>query len=78
MQAYQNFEVEVHGKGGHTMSPPHDASSAMSRLARIIQKLDATLPPPRLREPAASMVRGIGSVANSRLLGILLRNSHCW
>lgn len=72
------MEVEVHGKGGHTMAPPHDGSSVTARLARIVQKVETQFPPPRLLPPTSQLLKALAGVAENRVLGALLQVADRW
>lgn len=78
MQAFQNFEIEVYGKGGHSMAPPRDGSSAVTRLANILRKLDAQQPTPRLVPPTSHLLKAIGGSVDNAFIALLLRNCDVW
>ena len=77
-QATQNMEIEVHGKGGHTMAPPHDGSSVVARISRIVQKIETSFPAPKLQAPTSDLLKTVGSATENKLLGVLLRNCKHW
>ena len=78
LQAIQLFGVEVHGKGGHSMVPPNDGSSAVSRLARIMLQLEKKLPRPRIESPTSDMLKVLARVAEKPIVSFLLRACETW
>ena len=78
MQATQNIEIEMHGKGGHSMVPPRDGSSVVARMSRIVQAVETKLPPPKLYRPTSELLKSVGSVADSSFVRMLLSNCERW
>ena len=78
LQATQNMEIEVHGKGGHTMVPPHDGSSVVARMGRLVNKIETSFPAPKLQAPTSDLLKTVGSATPKKLLGLLLRNCEKW
>ena len=78
MQATQNMEIEVHGQGGHTMAPPHDGSSVVARVARLVNKIETSFPAPKLQAPTSHLLKTVGHATPNKLLGLLLRNCEKW
>ncbi len=72
------MEIEVHGKGGHTMAPPHDGSSVVARISRLVNKIETSFPAPKLQPPTSDLLKTVGGAVSNRLLGLLLQNCDKW
>ena len=77
-QAVQNVEIEVHGKGGHAMAPPHDGSSVVARVSRLVHRVETEFPSPKLMSPTSDLLKTLGKASPSRILGTVLRNCDIW
>ena len=62
-KGYQSVRIRVASRGGHSSMPPVDGSSVGDILGRVLSRLSAAPPAPRLVAPTTDMLRAVAAYA---------------